>query len=139
MAAHKGRAEEVESAVMSRELKAAESTRHQHKVQAHVDSLTMQTELFSAECQLSDAEALTQATRVEAREAAREADVRQAAVAAELPLAESSSLPQAARPNIQECFARLSVAIEEVQPHLQEQAYRELYETAMACFRAASG
>ena len=67
-AAHKGRVEEVGSAVMSRELEAADSTRQRHKEQAHVDSLTMQTELLSAERQLSDAEALTQATLVEARD-----------------------------------------------------------------------
>ena len=108
---------------MRLELDAADKTGASSKARAHVASVTMQNELESAERQLSVATALTHQTLLEAREAAREADVRQAAVASELPLAESGNVlpPQLSAAHLHECFARLSGAIEEVQPHLQEQ------------------
>mmetsp|Transcript_12643 Transcript_12643/g.25632 ORF Transcript_12643/g.25632 Transcript_12643/m.25632 type:complete len:165 (+) Transcript_12643:18-512(+) len=130
----------VGSVAMRLELDAADKTGATSKARAHVASVTMQNELESAEQQLSVATALTRRTLLEAREAAREADVRQAAVAAELPQAESGNVlaPQPNAAQLRECFARLSGAIEEAQPHLQEQAYRELYEAALACFKAAT-
>ena len=116
-------ASEVGDRAMRLELDAADKTGAKSKARAHVASVTMQNELESAERQLSVATALTQQTLLEARAAAREADVRQAAVASELPLAESGNAlaPQVRAAHLHECFARLSGAIEEVQPHLQEQ------------------
>lgn len=116
-------ATEVGSVAMRLELDAADKTGATSKARAHVASVTMQNELESAERQLSVATALTHQNILEAREAAREADVRQAAVAAELPLAESGNVltPQHNAAHLHECFARLSGAIEEVQPHLREQ------------------
>lgn len=116
-------ASEVGDRAMRLELDAADKTGATSKARAHVASVTMQNELESAERQLSVATALTHQTLLEAREAAREADVRQAAVASELPLAESGNVlaPQPSAAHLHDCFARLSGAIEEVQPHLQEQ------------------
>ena len=122
-AAQSDEASEVGDRTMRLELDAADKRRATSKAQAHVASVTMQNELESAEQQLSLATALTHQTLLEAREAAREADVRQAAVASELPLAESGRVlaPQLDAEHLRACFARLSGAIEEVQPHLQEQ------------------
>ena len=104
------------------ELHAADQTRARGAERAHVASLTMQTELRAAEH-------LTHQTRqnlADAQEAANVADVRRAAVTAELPLAESGSsntlpAPRSNAVEVHSCFARLSAAIEEAQPHLQEQ------------------
>ena len=122
-AAQSHEASEVGDRTMRLELDAADKRRATSKAQAHVASVTMQNELESAERQLSLATALTHQPLLEAREAAREADVRQAAVASELPLAESGRVlaPQLDAEHLRACFARLSGAIEEVQPHLQEQ------------------
>ena len=122
-AAQSDEASEVGDRTMGLELDAADKRRATSKAQAHVASVTMQNELESAEQQLSLATALTHQPLLEAREAAREADVRQAAVASELPLAESGRVlaPQLDAEHLRACFARLSGAIEEVQPHLQEQ------------------
>ena len=162
-------ASQVGSVAMRLELDAADKT----GARAHVAAVTMQNELELSERQLSVATTFTQRTLLEAREASREADVRQAAVAAELPLAESGNVlaPPLNAAQLHECFSRLSEAIEEAQPHLQDQVhahhpqphsrrviaalltesatltlstparsqtYRELYEAALACFKAAT-
>lgn len=139
------KAAQIGSQTMRLELDAAETHGGRNEVLAHVDTLTMRNELDSAEQQLTDANALTHDTIEQARQAEAEADVRQAIVVAELPVAESSGTqaaqPPAAPPTravVHETFARLSAAIEEAQPHLQDQAYRELYEAAMECFHVVS-
>ena len=139
------KAAQIGSQTMRLELDAAETRGGRNERLAHVDALTMRNELDSAEQQLTDANALTHDTIARARQAEAEADVRQAIVVAELPVAESggrqAAQPPAApvsRAAVHESFARLSAAIEEAQPHLQEQAYRELYEAAMACFNVVS-